>query len=234
MLTPYIDWLLFIYRCWRYPSCEVFTCTMIISRNSFFISAIALPGKRADGIVHAMMQHALGGTGKRVATDINTLVTEPIDLAYHGKRAQMSELHVKIEQSLDDGASPLEIVPQEIGRVLLNLVGNAFDAVHAHASSVNGRYEPTVTVSTDQGADQVEVRVTDNGPGIPSAIREKIFESFFTTKPMGTGTGLGLSLIYDIITQGHGGTLTVESEEGQGATFIVTLPIKKEEPSKKA
>ncbi len=108
--------------------------------------------------------------------------------------------------------------------MLLNLLGNAFDAVHEHAASVNGPYEPMVTVSTRQVEGQVEIRVSDNGPGIPAEIQEKIFEPFFTTKPTGMGTGLGLSLSYDIVTQGHGGTLRVESTEGEGATFVITLP----------
>jgi two-component system NtrC family sensor kinase len=116
------------------------------------------------------------------------------------------------------------MVPQEIGRVLLNLLSNAFDAVHEHAATVNGVYVPRVRVTTRRREGQVEIRVSDNGPGIPSEIREKIFEPFFTTKPTGSGTGLGLSLSYDIVTQGHGGTLSVESEAGQGAAFIVTLP----------
>jgi len=106
----------------------------------------------------------------------------------------------------------------------LNLLGNAFDSVHEHSATVNGQYSPTVTVTTRQGDGRVKIRVSDNGPGIPAAIRDRIFEPFFTTKPTGTGTGLGLSLSYDIVTQGHGGTLTVKSEEGHGATFIVTLP----------
>jgi signal transduction histidine kinase len=159
-------------------------------------------------------------------TDINHLVSEYIDLAYHGKRAQVPELAVEIERSLDDEVGTLEVVPQEIGRVLLNLLGNAFDAVHEHAARVNGAYQPTVSVSTRQVEGQVEIRVSDNGPGLPQDIRDRIFEPFFTTKPTGQrSTGLGLSLSYDIVTQGHGGTLTVESEEGQGATFIVTLPV---------
>ena len=105
------------------------------------------------------------------------------------------------------------------------MLGNAFDAVHEHALSVNGQYEPTVTVSTHRVDGQLEIRVCDNGPGIPLEIKDRIFEPFFTTKPTGSGTGLGLSLSYDIITQGHGGTLTVESIEGEGATFVITLPM---------
>ena len=113
--------------------------------------------------------------------------------------------------------------------MLLNLLSNAFDAVYEHAANVDGGYTPTVTVSTQLLDGQVEIRVSDNGAGIPEDIRDRIFEPFFTTKPTGSGTGLGLSLSYDIVTQGHGGTLTVESTEGEGATFIVTLPLKKTE-----
>jgi len=182
-------------------------------------------GKRADGIVHAMMQHASGGTGQRETVDINLLVSEHIELAYHGKRAQVPGLQVEIERDLDAEAGVVDVVPQEIGRVLLNLLGNAFDAVHEHALSINGQYEPTVTVSTRQFKGQLEIRVSDNGPGIPEDIKDRIFEPFFTTKPTGTGTGLGLSLSYDIVTQGHGGRLTVESTEGEGATFVITLPV---------
>ncbi len=185
---------------------------------------IAQHGKRADGIVHAMMQHASGGTGQHETVDINLLVSEHIELAYHGKRAQMTGFNATLERNLDAEAGTVDVVPQEIGRVLLNLLSNAFDAVHEHAVSVNGQYEPTVMVSTRQVGGQLEIRVSDNGPGIPTEIKEKIFEPFFTTKPTGTGTGLGLSLSYDIVTQGHGGTLRVESTEGEGATFVITLP----------
>ena len=136
----------------------------------------------------------------------------------------MTGFHATLERDLDAEAGTVEVVPQEIGRVLLNLLGNAFDAVYEHAASVNGQYEPMVTVSTRQVEGQLEIRVSDNGPGIPAEIKDRIFEPFFTTKPTGTGTGLGLSLSYDIVTQGHGGTLTVESAEGEGATFVITLP----------
>jgi len=182
-------------------------------------------GKRADGIVHAMMQHASGGTGKREMTDLNQLVSEHLALAYHGKRAQVPGLQVEITQELSREAVSVEVVPQEIGRVFLNLFGNALDAVYEYALNVKEQYSPTVKVSTRRANGQVEIRVSDNGPGIRSENREKIFEPFFTTKPTGTGTGLGLSLSYDIITQGHGGTLTLAREGGRGATFIITLPM---------
>ncbi len=135
----------------------------------------------------------------------------------------MTGFHATLERDLDAEAGTVEMVPQEIGRVLLNLLGNAFDAVTACSCTAGDEYTPTVTVSTRQSDGQLEIRVSDNGPGIPAEIKDRIFEPFFTTKPTGTGTGLGLSLSYDIVTQGHGGTLRVESTEGEGATFVITL-----------
>ena len=186
---------------------------------------IAQHGKRADSIVHSMMQHASGGTGRRELTDVNALVAEHTDLAYHGKRVQLPNLKATIERNLSDDTGSAEMIPQEIGRVLLNLVGNAFDAVYEHGTGSESDLPPTVSISTKRTPHNVEIRVADNGPGIPPEIRERIFEPFFTTKPTGLGTGLGLSLSHDIVTQGHGGSLVVESSPGHGATFIVTLPI---------
>jgi len=212
-----------------------------LKRNA---AVIAGHGHRADGIVRSMMQHASGGTGEREAVDVNKLVSEYADLSYHGHRAQMAGSNCVIERDLGD-VGRVMMVPQEIGRVLLNLLGNAFDAVLERESGREGErengvttaigtpegrtadalspYIPTVRVSTRRVGNAVAIRVADNGPGIPDAIKVKIFEPFFTTKPTGSGTGLGLSLSYDIVTQGHGGTLRVESKEGRGATFIVTL-----------
>jgi len=195
-----------------------------LKQNSLVISQ---HGKRADGIVHAMIQHSSGGKGERVAINLNALVMEHLDLAYHGKIAQNPEFTATIDQDLGQDVGTVELVPQEIGRVLLNLMGNALDAVHEHAGSLNGQYSPSVTVSTKQKSGDEEIRIQDNGPGIPEGIKGEIFESFFTTKPTGSGTGLGLILSYDIITQSHNGTLKVESEEGKGATFIITLPTSK-------
>lgn len=182
-------------------------------------------GKRADDIVKSMMQHASSGTGQRELTEVNSLVSEHIDLAYHSKQALVSDLEVMIKRDLGEDIGAVELVPQEIGRVLLNLLSNALDAVYEHAIKLNDSYVPSVTVSTRQVDGQVEMRVSDNGPGIPAEIRKKIFEPFFTTKPAGSGTGLGLSLSYDIVTQGHAGTLAVESTESDGSTFVVTLPL---------
>jgi signal transduction histidine kinase len=183
-------------------------------------------GKRADGIVHAMMQHARGGKGERQPTDVNKLVEEYVNLAYHGMRAKVPDFNVTIEQDFGKLGTEIEMVPQDIGRVLLNLLSNAFDAVRERAQSGDKTYSPRVTVSTRAIGGAVEIRVGDNGGGIPDEIREGIFEPFFTTKPTGSGTGLGLSLSHDIVTQGHGGTLSAESTPGEGATFVITLPAR--------
>ncbi len=187
-------------------------------------AVIAQHGKRADGIVKSMMAHAREGKGEREAVNLNALIDEHVELAYHGKRAQVPEFSVTIERAYDEAVGTAEVIPQDFGRVILNLIGNAFDAVLEHAAQVNGHHEPVVRVSSRRKEGGVEVRVADNGPGMSDAVRAKVFEPFFTTKPTGSGTGLGLSLSYDIITQGHGGTMTVESDEGAGAAFIVTLP----------
>ncbi len=187
-------------------------------------TVIAQHGKRADGIVKSMMAHAREGKGEREAVNLNALIDEHVELAYHGKRAQTPGFNVKIERDFDEGVGNVEVVPQDFGRVILNLVGNAFDAVMERAASENGTYEPVVHVVSCKQAGGVEIRVADNGPGMNAEVKTKVFEPFFTTKPTGTGTGLGLSLSYDIITQGHGGTLTVESKEGNGAAFVITLP----------
>ncbi len=193
-------------------------------------AVIAQHGKRADGIVKSMMAHAREGKGEREVVNLNALIDEHVELAYHGKRAQVPEFKVEIERVYDDSIGKVEIVPQDIGRVILNLVGNAFDAVLERAAGSKGQYEPVVHVSSCKKAECIEIRVTDNGPGMNEAVKAKVFEPFFTTKPTGSGTGLGLSLSYDIITQGHGGTLTVESDEGEGAAFVITLPLAEDSP----
>ena len=178
------------------------------------------------------MQHASVGTGRRESVDLNELVVEYTGLAYLGKRTQVPDLAVELKNDLDEQAGAVEMVPQEMSRVRVNLLSNAFDAVHEKADAKRRErgdaetdYIPIVTVSTRRVAEGVEIRIHDNGLGIPKDFREKIFEPFYTTKPTGQGsTGLGLSLSYDIVTQGHGGTLGVESEEGEGATFVITLP----------
>lgn len=182
-------------------------------------------GRRADGIVKSMLKHARSTLGERAATDLNALLDEYVNLAFHGMRAQQEDFQCEIERNYDDTVSKIELVPQEIGRVFLNLLNNAFEAVHSQAVQNNRDYIPMVRVNTQQIEGEVKIRVLDNGVGIPAEIKDKIFEPFFTTKPTGSGTGLGLSLSYDIVTQGHGGAFTVESTEGQGTTLIITLPV---------
>ncbi|MEL7361832.1 MAG: ATP-binding protein, partial [Bacteroidota bacterium] len=177
--------------------------------------------RRADGIVRAMLDHARTGESARQPTDLNALVDQHIDLAWHGARARDPGFGVEIVRDFDAEVGTVDLAPQEIGRVLLNLLGNAFDAL-ADMAAPDARAR--VTVTTQRHAGRVEVRVSDNGPGVADDLHAKVFEPFFTTKPAGQGIGLGLSLSYDIVTQGHGGALDVEPTPGGGATFVLTLP----------
>ncbi|MBK8043423.1 MAG: hypothetical protein IPK21_12670 [Haliscomenobacter sp.] len=187
-------------------------------------------GQRASSIVKSMLEHSRQGRDAmhRVSTDINALADEYMRLAYHGWRAKDNGFNCNIETHFDPELPLVSVIPQDIGRVLLNLIGNAFYAVHQRATTLGAPlvgappYQPTVTVSTQKIDNQTLIRVTDNGPGIPEPIREKIFQPFFTTKPTGQGTGLGLSLSYDIV-KAHGGAITVESNEDTGTTFTITL-----------
>ena len=181
-------------------------------------------GRRAEGIVRSMVQHAQVTPGQRQATDLNALLDEYVTLAYYGLGAHYPDFTVTLERHYDEAMGRVEVIPQEMGRVFLNLLNNAFYAVRQQALSRNGSYTPRVSVHTHHRGETVEIRVQDNGTGIPEAIRDTIFEPFFTTKPTGTGAGLGLSLSYDIVIEGHGGALAVESTEGEGATFVITLP----------
>ena len=180
-------------------------------------------GKRADSIVKGMLQHSRSGDGKKEPTDLNALADEYFRLAYHGLRAKDKSFNASMETDFDPSLPKVDVIPQDIGRVLLNLITNAFHAVSERKEKEPG-YEPIVWVNTRKTADGVEISVRDNGGGIPEAIRDKIFQPFFTTKPTGEGTGLGLSMSYDIVTKGHGGKLQVSSKEGQGTTFSMTLP----------
>jgi signal transduction histidine kinase len=188
-------------------------------------------GKRASSIVKGMLEHSRLTTGERQLTDINQLADEYLRLAYHGFRAKNNGFSCDYELITDANLPKVEVVLQEIGRVLLNLINNGFYAVQQKTSAgfqtlpTLAAYLPKVTVSTEYTENQVKIRVKDNGNGIPEAIKDKIFQPFFTTKPTGEGTGLGLSLAYDIVTKGHGGTLEVETKEGEGTTFIVRLPL---------
>jgi signal transduction histidine kinase len=178
-------------------------------------------GRRAEGIVQNMLEHSKVGEGQRTPTDLNDLLDEYVTLAHHGLRVQSEDFRLHLERSFDDSIGQVDLVPQDMGRVFMNLLVNAFDALREHGA---GDEVPTVSVSTQQVGDSVEIRIADNGPGIPDRVKARIFEPFFTTKPTGSGTGLGLSMSYDIVSKGHGGELTVESEPGQGATFVITIP----------
>jgi signal transduction histidine kinase len=181
-------------------------------------------GKRADAIVKGMLQHSKSGVGVKEPTDINALADEYFRLAYHGLKARDKTFNAKMESDLDRNIGLVNIVPQDIGRVLLNLINNAFYAVTEKREQLPEGFEPTVSVNTLKTADKIEIRVKDNGKGIPQRILDKIFQPFFTTKPTGQGTGLGLSLSYDII-KAHGGELKVETKEGEGSEFLIQLPI---------
>jgi len=194
-------------------------------------------GKRADAIVKGMLQHSRTSSGQKELTDINALADEYLRLAYHGLRAKDNSFNATIKTDYDETIGDVNIIPQDIGRVLLNLINNAFYAVSAKASATADRnYKPTVTVTTrkvngKRNSYWVEIRVKDNGSGIPNKLMDKIFQPFFTTKPTGQGTGLGLSLSYDII-KAHGGELKVENlpadqarDETTGATFVIIIPV---------
>jgi signal transduction histidine kinase len=188
-------------------------------------------GKRADSIVKSMLQHSLGSTGQKKLTDINNLSDEFLRLAYHGLRAKDKSFQASMKTNFDNTLEKVNVVSQDIGRVVLNLINNAFYAVSERKKLNQPDYEPTVWVSTAPlgpptgGIKGVVIIVKDNGIGIPQKILDKIFQPFFTTKPAGEGTGLGLSLAYDIVTKGHGGELRVETKEGEGTSFIVQLPV---------
>ncbi len=181
-------------------------------------------GKRAGAIVKGMLQHSRSGTGKKEPTDLNLLADEYLRLAFHGLKAKDKTFNADFKTELDETMPNIEINTQDIGRVILNLINNAFYTVNERATQSDASYKPTVTVRTSHSTDKVLIQVTDNGKGIPQAIVDKIFQPFFTTKPTGQGTGLGLSLSYDIV-KAHGGQLTVESKEGEGTTFNIQLPL---------
>ncbi|AQG80267.1 hypothetical protein AWR27_13640 [Spirosoma montaniterrae] len=198
------------------------------------LQKVVYHGKRASGIVKSMLEHSRMSAGEWQLTNVNALCDEYIRLAYHGLRAKDKLFNATLKTDFDARLPAVNMVPQDIGRVLLNLFNNAFYAVQkrqqraTHARNTFP-YAPTVSVSTkyltQKGMpDRIEIRVRDNGLGISDAVKEKIFQPFFTTKPTGEGTGLGLSLSYDIVTKGHNGQIWVESTEGQGADFIITLP----------
>ncbi|RYY43841.1 MAG: histidine kinase [Chitinophagaceae bacterium] len=181
-------------------------------------------GKRADAIVKGMLQHSRKSTGLKEATDINVLADEYVRLCYHGLRAKDKSFNATINTDFGKDIGMISIVSQDIGRVIMNLLTNAFYAVNARRAKQEEGYKPTVSVVTRKAGNEVLITVSDNGLGIPAEVIDKIFQPFFTTKPTGQGTGLGLSLSYDIITKGHSGELEVDTSEGVGTTFTIRLP----------
>jgi PAS domain S-box-containing protein len=189
------------------------------------LAKIAEHGKRADRIVRSMLEHSRGSSGERRSVDLNTLVDEALNLAYHGARAQDQSFNVTLQRDRGEGIAPITLVPQDVTRVLLNLFSNGFYAARRRQGmKAMPDFEPTLTVVTRELGAAVEIRVRDNGIGIAEEVKHKLFQPFFTTKPTGEGTGLGLSISYDIVTQQHGGSITVESEPGSFTEFTVHLP----------
>jgi two-component system, NtrC family, sensor kinase len=180
-------------------------------------------GKRADSIVKNMLLHSRSGSGEHRVVEINAIIEESLNLAYHGARAEGRDFNVTLERDLDPAVGFADIYPQEITRVLLNLISNGFYAATKRAVAVNG-FQPKLTAVTHNRGDKVEIRIRDNGTGISPEIREKIFNPFFTTKPAGEGTGLGLSMSHDIVVKQHGGTIDVVTEPESFTEFIITLP----------
>jgi PAS domain S-box-containing protein len=189
------------------------------------LEKIAQHGKRADGIVRSMLEHSRGGTGERRSTNLNHLVEEALNLAYHGARAQDQSFNITLQSELDPALGPIEVAQQDITRVFLNLCSNGFYAARKRQRDWGeANFQPSLKVTTRDLGSMVEVRVRDNGTGIPPEIKDKLFQPFFTTKPTGEGTGLGLSISYDIVTQQHGGTIGIESAPGEFTEFTVRLP----------
>ena len=196
------------------------------------LSLITQHGKRASSIVKGMLEHSRSNTGEFEVIDLNALADEYLHLAYHGMKRNANDnvglnaerFDVALITELDPNLGKVRAMPGELGRVLLNLYNNAFYAVQEKQKTAPESYRPAVTVITEKLKNQVKIHIVDNGTGIPQSVKAKIFQPFFTTKPTGEGTGLGLSLSYDIITKGHGGSLTMESTEGEGSEFTIQLP----------
>jgi signal transduction histidine kinase len=182
-------------------------------------------GKRADSIVKGMLEHSRAGTGSKEPTDINTLADEFMRLAYHGLLAKDKDFSAETVTRFDANLPKANVVQQDIGRVMLNLFNNAFYTVNEKKKTAGADYKPEVEVATSTENGNIIIKVKDNGNGIPDDIKDKIMQPFFTTKPTGEGTGLGLSLSYDIVVKGHGGSIKVETKEGNGSEFIIDLPM---------
>ena len=181
-------------------------------------------GKRANSIVKNMLLHSREGSGEHRPADINAIVEESLNLAYHGARAEKSGFNITLKRDLDPAAGLIDLYPQEITRVLLNLISNGFYAATKRKETGDDGFEPTLSATTKSLGNSVEIRIRDNGTGIPLEVKEKMFNPFFTTKPAGEGTGLGLSMSHDIVVKQHGGKIDVDTEPGAFTEFIITLP----------
>jgi two-component system NtrC family sensor kinase len=201
---------------------EVDDITALLKGN---LEKVVQHGQRADGIVKAMLEHSRGSSAERRMVDLNAVIDEALNLAYHGARAQDQSFNITLERDFGEGIAPIEVNPQDMTRVFLNIFSNGFYAATRRArNGGDAGFVPTLKVTTRDAGEAVEIRVRDNGIGIPGEIRDKLFQPFFTTKPTGEGTGLGLSITYDIVTKQHGGTITVNSEVDAFTEFVVTLP----------
>ena len=189
------------------------------------LDKIVQHGKRADAIVKNMLLHSREGSGEHRPVDVNALVEESLNLAYHGARAENQSFNINMERSFDPAAGQVDVYPQEITRALLNLISNGFYAATKRKAQANSEgFEPTLTAMTKNVGDRVEIRIRDNGTGIPPEVREKMFNPFFTTKPAGEGTGLGLSITHDIIVKQHTGSIEVDTEPGEFTEVRIVLP----------
>jgi signal transduction histidine kinase len=200
---------------------EVDELTHMLKGN---LEKVVQHGKRADSIVRNMLLHSREGSGEHRAADINGIVEESLNLAYHGARAEKPNFNVTLKRDFDPAAGMADIYPQEITRVFLNLISNGFYAAAKRKESAPDDFEPTLSATTRNLGSKVEIRIRDNGTGIPQEVKEKMFNPFFTTKPAGEGTGLGLSMSHDIVVKQHGGTIDVNTEPGVFTEFIITLP----------
>jgi signal transduction histidine kinase len=200
---------------------EVDELTGMLKSN---LEKVVQHGKRADSIVRNMLLHSRAGSGEHRPSDINAIVEESLNLAYHGARAERPAFNVTLEREFDPGAGMVDVYPQEIARVLLNLISNGFYAAAKRKESATDGFEPTLNAATKNLGDKVEIRIRDNGTGIPPEVKAKLFNPFFTTKPAGEGTGLGLSMSHDIVVKQHGGTIDVNTTPGVFTEFIITLP----------
>jgi signal transduction histidine kinase len=200
---------------------EVDELTGLLKDN---LAKVVQHGKRADSIVKNMLLHSREGAGEHRPTDINALVDESLNLAYHGARAEKPQFNVTLRRDFDPDAGMIEAFPQEITRVFLNFLSNGFYAVAKRKAEIGEGFEPVVSATTKGRMDHVEIRIRDNGTGIPADVKEKMFNPFFTTKPAGEGTGLGLSMSHDIIVKQHGGTIEVDTLPGEFTEFRIVLP----------